>query len=235
SQYNQGGQFGQNQSGQGPSQGWAYGESQYGGASAQNGSWHHQPGGRMNGGQSWGYTQPQGGQMQGGMGGPAVLAAWPMEQRQGLDRVASQYGPPDELTQSFAVWHDRGPFQTIKVHREAVSHSVPVQHQDFMEHSIAYKVPAEKVGDLSKFDGSLVVNRTKGCVAATCDSEAHNLLALNLANDIVTGKRSVSDAKDYMAKAISDEKSGRIDKYMKGLAFQPQSPMASADPGDANK
>jgi hypothetical protein len=59
------------------------------------------------------------------------------------------------------------------------------------------------------------------------------MLALNLANDICTGGKSVQEAKDYMTRAINDEKSGKIDEYMKGLKFQPQTLLTTAEPGEA--
>lgn len=185
------------------------------------------------GGRTWGYTAPpQGAPMMGDMG-PMIVANWPDQQRRGVSMLVDRYGPPDEVTPSAAVWHSRGPFDCIKVFREEVQHQWPVAHSDFIENTVAYKVPVDKVGDLAKFDGSLIVDRTKGRLAARCDSEPHNVLALNLANDICTGSKNVNDARDYLARALKDEQSGTIDDYMKSLRFTWQSPIAAADPGQA--
>ena len=45
------------------------------------------------------------------------------------------------------------------------------------------------------FDGSIVVDRTRGEVAARCDSEAANVLGLNMVHELVTGKRTVQEAR----------------------------------------
>jgi hypothetical protein len=39
-----------------------------------------------------------------------------------------------------------------------------------------------------QFDGSVLVDRTRGEAAARCDSEAANVLGLNMAHEFVTGK-----------------------------------------------
>ena len=39
-------------------------------------------------------------------------------------------------------------------------------------------------------DGSVSVHRTVGEISAKCDFEGANFLALNLANDVITGKYS---------------------------------------------
>jgi hypothetical protein len=52
-------------------------------------------------------------------------------------------------------------------------------------------VPPDKFDELAEYDGSVIVERTKGEIAARCDLEGANFLALNLAHEIVTGKRSV--------------------------------------------
>ena len=43
--------------------------------------------------------------------------------------------------------------------------------------------------EIGQYDGSCLVNRTAGEVAAQCDSEAANIITLNLMHEIVTGSR----------------------------------------------
>jgi len=111
---------------------------------------------------------------------------------------------------------------------EGFEHLFPAPDTDFLESCVSMRVPPEKVSDLVKFDGSLVVNRTKGTVGAICDKEEHNILSLNLAHDIVSGTKSVEEARQYMAKAIADEKAGRKDPLSTDLQFRPD--LAAADP-----
>lgn len=69
---------------------------------------------------------------------------------------------------------------------------------------LTVRVPPDKFDDLALYDGSVIVERTKGEISARCDQEPMNFLALNLAHDIITGKRSVGDArKTYAEKAMA--------------------------------
>jgi hypothetical protein len=49
--------------------------------------------------------------------------------------------------------------------------------------------------DVAKFDGSILLDRTKGEAAGRCDSESASVLGLNMVHEIVTGKRSWEDAR----------------------------------------
>jgi hypothetical protein len=50
--------------------------------------------------------------------------------------------------------------------------------------------------NLAVFDGSVLVDRTKGEMSARCEGEAANFLALNLADEIVHGKKDVATARN---------------------------------------
>jgi hypothetical protein len=88
-----------------------------------------------------------------------------------------------------------------------------------LEQVINYQVPVEKVSDLAAFDGSVIVERTKGEVAARCDLEAANILSLNLMHEIVSGKRTVADARDLYAEAIMAYLMDREAPYAEKLLF----------------
>ena len=45
------------------------------------------------------------------------------------------------------------------------------------------------MGDLGRYDGSSLIDRTAGEAAARCDSEAANILTLNLMHEMVTETR----------------------------------------------
>src|SRR5690606_3849355 len=94
-------------------------------------------------------------------------------------------------------------------------------HIDSVESVIDYRVPPEKVSALAEFDGSVVVERTAGEVSARCHDEQANYLAINLMHDIVTGARSVTEARDYYAKEFLDYRRGKPTPYMQGLRFEP--------------
>jgi hypothetical protein len=78
------------------------------------------------------------------------------------------------------------------------------------------------VSDLVRFEGSIVVYRTLGEVSVRGHDEESNFLALNLAYDIITGKRSVDDARKYYAQEFLNHRKKAPAPYMKGLKFEPR-------------
>jgi hypothetical protein len=149
----------------------------------------------------------------------AVLARWPDESREAAQLVVDTYGEPDEVTPSMMVWHRVGPWKRVIATRAFDAHEFPAPHHDCVESVIDYAVPPAKAGEVVEFDGSVIVHRTAGEVAARCHDEQANFLALNLMHDIVTGARSVREARDYYAKEFADYRRKRRTPYMERLRF----------------
>ena len=119
-----------------------------------------------------------------------VIQSWPMEAKKAADMAMQKYGEPDEVTSARLVWNDNGPWKRTIITKEETDHAFPMPHKDVMEQVIDYKVPPDKFDELAEYDGSVIAERTKGELSARCDKEEANLLALNLANDVATGKKS---------------------------------------------
>ncbi len=107
------------------------------------------------------------------------------------------------------------------LYKEEVPHDFPKPHTDLLEQFINYKVPVGKFDEPAKYDGSVIIERTKGEISARCDKEEMNFLALNLAHDVATGKKTVQQARDYYVKAVKDFMKGQKDIYVQGLQFSP--------------
>ncbi len=107
------------------------------------------------------------------------------------------------------------------IYRDEVPHNFPKPHTDLLEQFIDYQVPIDKYDDLAAYDGSVVPERTKGEISARCDMEEMNILALNLAHDIVTGQRTVDDARQFYADTATAFMMDRPAPYTEGLRFQP--------------
>jgi hypothetical protein len=109
---------------------------------------------------------------------------------------------------------------------EEIPHNFPKPHMDMLLQVIDYPVPPDKFDELAAYDGSVIAERTKGELAARCDMEEANFLALNLAHDIVTGMRSAAEARQFYAKVMQEQSPS---EYLQGLRFQvPRS--AQGDP-----
>lgn len=161
-----------------------------------------------------------------------AIREWPENAREAAQLVVDQYGDPDEVMKSWVVWHQPGPWKRIVASREVHDHHFPTPHLDSVESVIDYRFPDDKTQDLYLFDGSVVIDRTKGEVSARCHDEQANLLALNLMHDIATGAKSVDEARDYYAKEFLDYRRNKPTPYMERLHFTPAS-SGTADPDEA--
>lgn len=159
------------------------------------------------------------------------LSGWPQPSHRLAIELVSKYGPPHEVTPETLVWHGNGEWKRTVLHRTGAKHNFPLPHADILEQTINYRVPAEKVGKLIAYDGSLVVDHTRGELTAYCDSEAQNHIMLNLADDIVTGQRSVDEALGYHAQMVRAIQTHVHESYPLKLKFKPQSSAQAADPG----
>jgi hypothetical protein len=159
-----------------------------------------------------------------------VLAAWPMKQRETATMLIGKYGNPDVVGDRMLVWFDTGPFTKTVLRRDAAPHDFPMPHVDYLTQTVLYRVPADKVDDLFEYDGSVWAHRTRGELSAQCDVEGMNFLALNLAHDIASGRRSVADARAFYARTAMEFKQGnRSSPYVTGLMFRPGANAADPD------
>ena len=161
----------------------------------------------------------------------SAIQNWSQASQNAANQMLQRYGNPDVASDQMLMWKDKAPFRKIVVMRDGIPHAFPTQHQDVLTEEINLQVPVDKVSDLARFDGSLIVDRTKGTVAARSDSEANNLLALNLANEIITGKRDVESARRFFADTAATSVSGKSSDYTSKLMFSPKSD--TADPGQS--
>jgi hypothetical protein len=161
--------------------------------------------------------------------GAQIIQGWPEESREATQLVIDKYGEPNEATDTLLVWHNPGPWKRIVASKAFYQHNFPVPHADCVESFIDYRVPVDKFTAIAQFDGSVMTERTSGEVSARCHDEEANFLALNLMHDIVTGVKSVQEARDYYGKEVLDYRRKKPTPYMAGLRFTPDARNA-ADP-----
>jgi hypothetical protein len=135
-----------------------------------------------------------------------VIAHWKNQPRKIAEKLIDQYGQPDEVTSERLVWHKNGPWKRSELINEEIPHNFPEPHHDSLLQAISYRVPRGMVSKLLQYDGSVVVERTRGELAARCDDERANYLALNLAHEIIIGKKSVEEARIFYAEAVQQKK-----------------------------
>jgi hypothetical protein len=160
----------------------------------------------------------------------SLLAAWPAKQRETANELITKYGEPAVAGDRTLIWYDTGPFVKTALMRDEVPHNFPMAHVDYLTQTVKHTVPAEKLAALYEYDGSVWFHRTRGELSAQCDVEAMNFLALNLAHDIITGKRTAADARAFYAKTAMAFKQGdKSSEYVTGLIFKPEPNAADPD------
>jgi predicted outer membrane protein len=162
-----------------------------------------------------------------------ILADWPEGPRLAGEQMMAEHGPPDEATPERIVWHDAGPFERIAVTRNALPHNFPRPHMDYLEHTVGYRVPLDKVDDVLAFDGGLVVDRLAGELSARGDLESDDILALNLAADVASGKRTAEQARHMFGDIVTERTLGEKPPYAARLLFRPPKVAAAASPDHA--
>lgn len=131
-----------------------------------------------------------------------ATAGWPEASKMAAKKMSEKYGAPAEMTATMLVWNASGPFKRTIVYNHEVEHLFPVKHTDVMEQVVDLSVPPEKVDDLAAYDGSVVVDRTQGEISARCDKEEANILALNLAQEVISGKKTTQQARKTYADTV---------------------------------
>lgn len=158
-----------------------------------------------------------------------VLQSWEEHPRKVAQDMMGKYGPPHEITEQRLIWHGTGPWKRTELINETIDHRFPLPHKDMLLQVVDFQVPADKFDDIAEFDGSVIAERTRGELGARCDKEAANFLAVNLAHDIATGRRSAEEAKKIYTEQIIAMANGQPAPLTQKLAFQPM--RNAGDPG----
>jgi hypothetical protein len=149
-----------------------------------------------------------------------LIEEWPNAPKLAARKMMEQYGPPNEATATKLFWYRNGPWKRTIVTRDVLVHNFPAPHSDFLTQVIDYHVPLEKVSDIARYDGSCLVDRTAGEVAARCDSEAANTITLNLMHELATGEVTVEEAREIYSENVAAYAMGRPAPYVEQFRFR---------------
>ncbi len=157
-----------------------------------------------------------------GKDGMPDVSSWPERPRLAVKEMTAKYGAPVEVSSEAIIWHNAGPYKRIMVTKKEVPHDFPSPHMDFLEHTVSYNVPINKISDLIAYDASMTINKTQGEMSARCDLEGHNILTLNLARDIIMGSKTVQEARVAFGTNVVEDLLGKHQPYIDKLQFTPQ-------------
>lgn len=149
----------------------------------------------------------------------SIIAKWPAKPKEVAQITIEKFGQPQEATPHMLVWYNNGPWKRTVMHREEVPHAFPKPHTDMLEMFIDYQADPAQYAAIAQYDGSVVLQRTVGEMSARCDKEEMNFLALNLANDIATGKKTTNEARDFYTQTVIAFSKGEQPPYVQKLQF----------------
>ena len=146
-----------------------------------------------------------------------VLSRWPEKPRALARLMVETYGAPDELVASQVSWSGRSPWRRIVVFRDPD----PAGRRDHLLETVAYgAAPMDHHWrDLAAFGRGASYDPATGELSARTDSQETNYLALNLADEVLRGRRSARDAQDFYDAASNLSTAGKSSPYMQGLLF----------------
>jgi hypothetical protein len=156
-----------------------------------------------------------------------VIQNWPKELQSQARYLIEKYGAPSSSDANSLVWMNNGPWRKTILHREGFTKAMMGKNRDHLEQVVAFAVPEDKIADLQRFDKRISVNQATDEVSSHADTESMNYLALNLADDIVKGERTVQGARAFYRKTKMLEKTGKSSPYLDGLLFAKDSNKAS--------
>jgi hypothetical protein len=143
-----------------------------------------------------------------------VIIGWPMQSYRLARMMISEYGQPSEVRDASLTWLGTKPWSRIVVYREAPADS---RGRGRLEQSAAYRMTPGREDSLASFDPT--VASSDGLLTARADSESENFLALNLADDVVNGRRSPRQASALRARLLKLWNSGKSSPYLERLLF----------------
>lgn len=161
-----------------------------------------------------------------------IAQQWPTAPQKAAEKLLDHYGPPNEATPTTMFWYRVGPWARMELTADEVLHNFPTPHTDYLTQWIDYPIPPEAATALAAFDGSTLVDRTSGQLGARCDHEAYNTLTINLAVEIIEGRRSVEDARHFYAETAAAFVLGRDAPYAERLQVVPPT-KETADPDES--
>jgi len=150
-----------------------------------------------------------------------TVAGWQEKSRLAAAALIDKYGAPDELRSTSVVWHDRDPWKKIVVRDAAPPYAGSrTTELGVVEETVVYALRPDQAKLLEAFGSTLSYDDKTGELTARSDSEPVNFLRVNLADEVVSGRLTVEQARDAYARMMALEESGKRTGYLSELRFR---------------
>lgn len=147
----------------------------------------------------------------------SVIAAWPERSRLIADVIVQEYGVPDEINDSRLDWSSARPWKKVVVFRDAAAAERP----GVLLEVLAYGLSDDQRRALAGFERGVEYDPIRRELGACSDDEGTNFLAVNLADEVLQGRRTAAQARELYDRTLSLSYSGKASPAMRGLQFRP--------------
>ncbi len=141
----------------------------------------------------------------------AHIETWFESPKMTAELMRERYGNPDVLAPGIATWYERGPWKRVTVHGGSPF--------SYLEQVVGYHVPLDAVVPLREFGHGLSFDVANEELSSTSNSEPSNVLALNLANELASGKITPKEATAIYKRTSETSVAGKSSPYMEKLLF----------------
>lgn len=143
-----------------------------------------------------------------------AIRNWPERPRLAARAMLEKYGKPDTFDQEAMVWAGNRPWDETVVRRAA-------SNDECIQQSIHYPVSLAKLAEVHKLEGRIGYDSSRGELWSAADTEGLNFLALNLADEVVSGKRTADQARAFYRRTRELTENGKSSPYTQALLFRP--------------
>lgn len=147
-----------------------------------------------------------------------VVDHWSAPSTDAARLLMDRYGSPDGAAPDKLTWYEKGPWRrTVVLNRPRVYRSP--RDFDLIVQTVRYPVTREQAAELVAFSSALIVNVDLGEISAQASREEVNYLNLNLADEVVRGRKSVEEAQRAYLRILALSAAGKSSPYMSALRF----------------
>jgi hypothetical protein len=143
-----------------------------------------------------------------------IVRDWPERARVAAQALIEKYGPPQIADADSLTWVGNRPWDDTVVRRDAPAGQI-------LRQSIHYPVALSKLAALRGLGGRVELDSSSGELSSYADDESLNFLALNLADEVVSGKLTPDRARERYARTRELAQAGKSSPYTKGFLFTP--------------
>lgn len=141
-----------------------------------------------------------------------IIRNWPERPRLAARAMIEKYGAPEIANADALSWVGNDPWDDTVVRRSAdIGESI--------QQSIHYPVTLPKLAAVRGIGGRIEYDSSSQQLSSTADVEGLNFLALNLADEVVSGKRTAEQARELYRRTRELTAAGKSSPYTSTLLF----------------